>query len=258
MLRPDFAARSVAAALAQEAARIALPLGHSPVDGASLRGAGLPTSTFRAAFAEVRGEVVDFIDDGTRTLGPATRATALSVEGQARRLDLQDGPRGADGSQQREFLASIAPWARGVGNALGVEPEVVAAHAALESGWGQRPLRAADGSSTHNLFGVKAGSTWTGEVVRALTTEVEGGMAIKRKERFRDYADLGEAFGDYAQLLSSQPRFAAALHTGANAAAFGQGLMQGSYATDPAYARKIERIARQVREIGLPPLPGAP
>lgn len=256
MLRPDFAARSVAATLAQEAARIALPLGHPSAGGSPSRNAGVPAGTFRAAFDEVRGEVVDFIAGGARTFGAAAGATALSVEGHARRLDLQDGP-GADNSQQREFIASIAPWARGVGNALGVEPEVVAAHAALESGWGRRPLRAADGGSTHNLFGVKAGSTWSGEVVRALTTEVEDGMAIKRKERFRDYADVGEAFRDYAQLLLGQSRFAAALNTGADAAAFGQGLMQGSYATDPAYARKIERVARQVRAIGLPPLPGA-
>lgn len=254
MLQSDFAARSVAATLAQEAARIALPL--VPSDGSSVRNTGVPASTFRAAFDEVRGEVLDFIAGGARTSGAAGGATTLSVEGHARRLDLQDGVHGADGAQQREFLASIAPWARGAANALGVAPEVVAAHAALESGWGQRPLRAADGSSTHNLFGVKAGSTWTGEAVRALTSEVEGGMTVKRTERFRDYADMGEAFSDYAQLLLGQTRFAAALNTGADAAAFGQGLMRGSYATDPAYAQKIERVARQVREIGLPPLPG--
>lgn len=253
MLRSDFAARSVAATLAQEAARIALPLG--PSGGSSLRNAGMPAGTFRAAFDEVRSEVLDFIAEGTRT-GAGGTATTLSVEGHARRLDLQDGSRGVDDTQQRQFLASIAPWARGAGNALGVAPEVVAAHAALESGWGQRPLRAADGSSTHNLFGVKAGSTWSGEVVRALTTEVEGGVMVKRREHFRDYGDMGEAFGDYARLLLGQTRFAAALNTGADAAAFGQGLMQGRYATDPAYAQKIERVTRQVREIGLPPLSG--
>ncbi|XLM22936.1 flagellar assembly peptidoglycan hydrolase FlgJ, partial [Chromobacterium piscinae] len=37
------------------------------------------------------------------------------------------------------------------------------AHAALESGWGKRAIRNADGSDSHNLFGIKAGGDWHGK-----------------------------------------------------------------------------------------------
>jgi flagellar protein FlgJ len=54
------------------------------------------------------------------------------------------------------------PGRKEAADKLGVAPELVSAHAALESGWGQRPLKNGDGSSTHNLFGIKAGASWHG------------------------------------------------------------------------------------------------
>jgi hypothetical protein len=64
---------------------------------------------------------------------------------------------GVDPSLQQAIPGSIAPWAKEAADKLGVAPELVSAHAALESGWGQRPLKNGDGSSTNNLFGIKAG-----------------------------------------------------------------------------------------------------
>jgi len=248
-LGPDFASAAVAASLAQESRRIALPL-HA---GAA------PARAFRVAFDEVRREVADFIAGGS-----SISAGTLSAEGLARRMALQriapvrqNAPiQGTDPQQQREFIASIAPWARKAAAELGVEPELVAAHAALESGWGQRPLRDAGGGDTHNLFGVKAGSRWSGEVARAATTEVESGVVLGRHEIFRSYGSADEAFRDYAQLLREHPRFAGVLNAGADAAAFGKGLVQGRYATDPQYAQKIEQVTQQVRQVGLPALRG--
>src|SRR6218665_1688956 len=123
---------------------------------------------------------------------------------------------------QQDFLQSIGPWAREAGATLGVAPELVAAHAALESGWGRRPLRGADGGDTHNLFGIKASGGWRGASVQALTTEFQDGDARKTTESFRAYPDQASAFRDYARLLQGSPRYQDALNVGSNAEAFAQ------------------------------------
>ncbi|MET0266399.1 MAG: glucosaminidase domain-containing protein, partial [Duganella sp.] len=152
-----------------------------------------------------------------------------------------------DSDSRSEFLASIQPWAAAAADKLGVAPELVAAHAALESAWGKQPLRQG-GVDTNNLFGIKAGSSWQGAVASATTTEFEHGAMLKKTERFRSYPDTASAFRDYAELLSSNPRYQAALNTGSDARAFASGLARGGYATDPQYADKLSRLATQLQK----------
>lgn len=241
MLRPDFAAAQIAATIAQESARIALPLSPTTASAGS--------SNFGAFFNEVRAEVTSFIANGAAPSTQGVRAPALSAEGFAQVTRLQQAEAGASKEQQQSFVASVAPLARQVAARLGVDPELVTAHAALESGWGQRALQGVNGGASHNLFGIKAGANWSGEVAQALTTEFVDGVAEKRTESFRSYGDAASAFGDYARLLASNPRFQNALNVGDDATAFARALVQGSYATDPAYAQKIESVVRQVREL---------
>ena len=129
---------------------------------------------------------------------------------------------------------------------LGVAPEVLVGHAALESGWGQRAIRHPDGRNSYNLFGIKASQGWRGEVVATLTTEYEGGVAQKQVDSFRSYPSLQAAFDDYARLLADNPRYQQALNQGQNAAAFASALQRGGYATDPAYAQKLQAVIRTV------------
>jgi flagellar protein FlgJ len=77
--------------------------------------------------------------------------------------------------------------------------------------------------------------------VEATTTEYVNGAAEQRVERFRAYGSYGEAFQDYAQLLAQSPRYAAVVGS-RDAASFAGGLQRAGYATDPAYAAKLERI----------------
>lgn len=234
MHRPELTGASPA--FAREVERIALPL--------DIGRAG--TSGFGSLMNEVRGEVATFIANGSSTMS----AIGLSAEGGVQRARLQGAGQSVD-AQQRDFLASIAPWARDAADRLGVSPDLVAAHAALESGWGQQPLRNADGSSTNNLFGVKASGGWNGKVANAMTTEVVDGIAAKQPLDFRSYADAATGFRDYAQMLLDNPRYRGALNAGGDAQAFAAGLVEGSYATDPNYANKLENVARRVRELGV-------
>ncbi|WP_036164580.1 glycoside hydrolase family 73 protein [Massilia sp. 9096] len=207
---------------------------------------------FGNVFGQVQGEVADFIQNGA-----GFDAGGLSAEGQAWRARTGEAA-GAAGviaddveasPDQQAFLESIAPWAKEAADKLGVAPELVSAHAALESGWGQRPLKNADGSSSHNLFGIKAGSAWRGDVAESNTTEYVGGAALKTSARFRSYPDQASAFRDYAQMLSDNPRFKGVLGAGNDAHAFASALAKGGYATDPAYAAKLSRLAGKLSGI---------
>jgi flagellar protein FlgJ len=224
---------------------------------AGIGGAG---ASFGRMFTEVQGEVAAYIQGGD--LAGSASAASLNAEGaiwRARATGLISGEPEVDGveatnaagtPEQQAFLESIAPWAQQAAQQLGVAPELVSAHAALESGWGQRPLRNSNGESSHNLFGIKAGSSWNGAVNESSTTEYVGGAAIKTRERFRSYPDAGAAFRDYAQMLVDNPRYKGALGVGSDARAFAQGLARGGYATDPAYAAKLERLATKLQSSG--------
>ena len=144
------------------------------------------------------------------------------------------------------FVAAMLPHARRAAERLGVAPEVLVAHAALESGWGRRMLRQPDGQNSFNLFGIKATGNWQGGAVAALTTEYESGKAKKQVESFRAYQSYGQAFDDYAQLIETSPRYRSALNQGNDFGAYAQALQRGGYATDPAYAAKLQAVAKSV------------
>lgn len=210
---------------------------------------------FAPLFGEVSAEVDRFIRQGSAGGADfAGSAATLSPEAQLLRNTTRTAGAstvtGADDAGRRDFVAGIRPWATEVARRLGVSSEAVIAHAALESGWGQRPLRAADGSDSHNLFGIKASGAWRGATVEARTTEYLEGVDASVSASFRSYADRAGAFSDYARLLLDNPRYAGALNAGSNVQAFADGLVQGGYATDPAYADKLVRLAGQIRTRG--------
>lgn len=141
----------------------------------------------------------------------------------------------------REFADQLWPAAAEAGRKTGIPAHFMVAQAALETGWGKSEPRRADGSSSFNVFGIKAGRTWQGPVVEATTTEYVGGVAQKQSERFRAYSSYAEAFRDYSALLSASPRYAGVLGS-QDATSFARGLQRAGFATDPMYAAKLERI----------------
>lgn len=149
-------------------------------------------------------------------------------------------------SRKQAFLATMQPHAEAAAAATGVPSRFILAHAALESGWGQREIRGADGAASHNLFGIKAGTGWTGAAVQTLTTEYRQGLPMKLEQSFRAYDDYSAAFTDYARLLKT--RYGEALSGDGDA--FAQGLAAGGYATDPAYAGKLKAVIASVAMAG--------
>jgi flagellar protein FlgJ len=170
------------------------------------------------------------------------------------------GEAGAAGSaspeQQRQFIDQVMPHATAAARELGVDPRAIVAQAALETGWGtSKPADA--GGNSHNFFGIKAGANWQGRTVSNATTEYVAGEAGTERARFRAYGSLAENVGDYVRVIRDNPRYAAALGTGADVRAFANALQRGGYATDPQYADKLlatfEKVAaRQDIAAGTP------
>jgi flagellar protein FlgJ len=140
-----------------------------------------------------------------------------------------------------DFVNRIWPHAVDAANAIGVPAQFLVAHSALESAWGKSEIRAANGSPSYNLFGVKAGRSWQGPSVEVQTTEYENGVAQTAHEKFRVYGSYSEAFRDYASLLKNNTRFSGVLGQ-RDGTQFARSLQQSGYATDPAYAEKLARI----------------
>ncbi len=143
-----------------------------------------------------------------------------------------------------DFVRQVLPYAQAAARKLGVSAKAVLAHAALETGWGRHLPGRPDGGSSFNLFGIKAGSSWSGDTVSVPTMELDGDVARRVQARFRAYASPEASFEDYATLLSTNPRYAEALARGDDVAGFARALQDGGYATDPDYARKLEELAR--------------
>ncbi|MDB5805671.1 MAG: flgJ [Betaproteobacteria bacterium] len=145
----------------------------------------------------------------------------------------------------KDFVQARWADAQAAEQASGVPAQFILGQAALESGWGKRDIKYADGSTSHNLFGIKAGGNWKGATVDAVTTEYVGGVARKTTEKFRAYSSYADSFSDYAKLLTSNARYAKTLSAGNDAAQFATNLQQAGYATDPNYAKKLTSVIQQ-------------
>jgi flagellar protein FlgJ len=141
----------------------------------------------------------------------------------------------------QEFVTRVWPHAVEASRSTGIPPQFLVGHSALESGWGRSEIRKADGTSSFNLFGIKAGKNWSGATVDATTTEYIDGQPQQVVERFRAYASYAEAFQDYANLLRNNSRYSGVIGS-QDGTEFARRLQQAGYATDPMYADKLSRI----------------
>ena len=153
-------------------------------------------------------------------------------------------------SFQQAFVQRLLPHAEIASRETGIPAHLIVGQAALESGWGRRNIRMADGADSHNLFGIKAGANWQGKVAEVRTTEYHKGVASNPVEKFRAYDNYADAFRDYASLLSGNARYADVIAQGRDASGFAQALQHAGYATDPLYADKLVRVIGKVQSLG--------
>jgi flagellar protein FlgJ len=156
------------------------------------------------------------------------------------------GASGPSNARVEAFVAKVWPHAQKIGRELGVDPRAIIAQTALETGWGRSTISVrggGNGETANNYFGIKATGGWRGASVATNTQEFANGGFRTERAAFRAYDGVAQSFDDYAALLKRSPRYANALNAGDDIRGFAAALQRGGYATDPAYARKIEAIA---------------
>lgn len=141
-----------------------------------------------------------------------------------------------------EFVEKLLPLADKVSGELGVDPRVLLAQAALETGWGKHMVRSTDGMNSNNLFNIKADTRWQGDSAQVSTLEYKDGVAQRERAFFRSYDSYEDSFRDYVDFLKASPRYRLALDSAADPYDYVRQLQEAGYATDPKYAEKIKNI----------------
>lgn len=187
-------------------------------------------SNLTSSIGENRRQVAGSIDDLISMLGQVKRAPER----------IYSAIEGAPG-HIRDFVSRMSGAARVASQQSGVHAKLILSQAALESGWGKREILREDGSTSHNIFGIKAGASWKGDVVHVTTTEYINGKPQKVKEPFRAYRSYEEAFTDYAKLVGNNKRYAE-VREAPTAELAARRIQKAGYATDPSYADKLISI----------------
>jgi len=174
---------------------------------------------------------------------PAAPAGAAALKSaQASTSPLPAAAQASAAQSPGEFVDQVMPTIRRAASALGLNPLGLLAQAALETGWGQRMPRTADGRPSFNMFGIKAGDSWTGARATADTMEFSNGVATPRRTAFRAYGSIEDSVNDFANLLRNSPRYRDAVAAGSDTQAYVDGIGKSGYATDPEYASKLSQI----------------
>ena len=147
------------------------------------------------------------------------------------------------------FIQAHTDAAAAAEKETGIPAKFMIAQAAHETGWGRKEIKNADGTTSFNLFGMKAGPSWKGATTDVTTTEYIGGRAHKVTQTFRAYSSYAESFADYASTMKNSPRYAAVVAAGNDASGFAKGLQKAGYATDPAYATKLAKMIHMTERV---------
>lgn len=128
-----------------------------------------------------------------------------------------------------EFLGAVVEPATYFDWSMNVPASITVAQAILESNWGRS-------APAHNLFGLK-GAGPAGSTQRRVP-EYRGGKRRVKVALFRAYNDVEESLLDHAEILATGRRYARARAASEDSGAYARAL-QGVYASDPGYARKL-------------------
>ena len=147
----------------------------------------------------------------------------------------------------QSFIQQIWPHAKSAAQALGIDPRVLVAQAALETGWGQSMIHNEKGGNSFNFFGIKIGSTWSGDKTSSMTHEYFNGDKQQIRDEFRVYSSIEQSFEDYVAFLKGHARYAEVIDAAQrnDIEGYANGLQAAGYATDPAYAEKIKAIVER-------------
>lgn len=145
-------------------------------------------------------------------------------------------PMAISGGRQ-DFVSALMPAAMEESKRTGVDPRIIIAQGALESGWG----KSAPGN---NLFGIKSHGQGGGNTLA--TTEYVNGKPVTIRDSFRAYENPAQSVRGYGDFILQNPRYKP-LREAQGLDAQLSALQASGYATDPKYGEKIGAIARGIQ-----------
>ena len=134
---------------------------------------------------------------------------------------------------KKEFIDAMLPYATAAGKRLNVDPYVIIAQSALETGWGKH-------APNFNYFGIK------GKGGVQSTKEFLNGKWVTVNSAFKGYKNMEDSVNGYADFIIKNPRYAKALQA-KDAYAYLQAIKDAGYATDPTYVDKVSGIYRTIK-----------
>lgn len=148
------------------------------------------------------------------------------------------GPSAENFKSRQDFLDRIGPLAAKASQETGVDPRIIEAQAAVETGWGQH-------APQNNYFGIKGpGGT-------LMTREVINGQSVMVPQNFAGYGSLEESVKGYADFINKNRNYTA-LKQGGTLEQQAANLQASGYATAPNYGTTVLGIAKAL------PVPSAP
>jgi flagellum-specific peptidoglycan hydrolase FlgJ len=123
-----------------------------------------------------------------------------------------------------------------------IPPSIIMAQAILESGWGESGLSV----NANNYFGIKANSTWKGEIYNGATHEYYDGLLTYQDDDFRAYKSAKGSFKDHSNFLKTNQRYSELFKLkNTDYVGWAKGLKSSGYATSPTYAEKLIALIEQ-------------
>lgn len=144
-----------------------------------------------------------------------------------------------------DFIKTLGAMAREDMKTTGVLASLTIAQGILESAWGKSELA----TSANNLFGIKKGAGWTGDVYRVYTQEFVEELATGAVEEvtvsaeFRAYEDYSGSVADHSALLLGA-RYGKVIGERDYTTAC-KAVAEAGYATDPSYSAKLIALIEQ-------------
>lgn len=135
------------------------------------------------------------------------------------------------------FVSSLLPAAIEESKRTGVDPRIIVAQAAQETGWG----KSAPGN---NYFGIKSHGKEGGQTLA--TNEVIDGKTVRVNDSFRQFGSPAESVRGYGDFLLENPRYEK-MRTAQGLDAQLAELGASGYATDPNYSSSVGAIARGIQ-----------
>lgn len=126
----------------------------------------------------------------------------------------------------------------------GVPASVTLAQILLESGGSYAGGLSGLAYNYKNLFGIKAGGSWTGKSVSLSTGETYNGQNVTITDAFRVYDNFQESIDDHGKLLASD-FYTKYTSKATTADEYAKAIHEAGYATDPNYSDTLISLMKQ-------------